>query len=673
MRPAALWPSLRRALLPAALAAAAHAAPATATEDGGTRSVFATGAGGRALAMGGAYVAVADDASAAFWNPGGLALLSRLELEATHSTRQTTDFRETAMVLAVPSWQWGVVALTLRHFGASGIERRDDRNQLLGETSDSESEIGLSYGHRLGEAWAVGGTVKLQRQSLDGLAASGFGADLGVQMRGDALPGLSAAWLERVTLALSARNALEPSLRLDRDAVADPATVRTGMAYRHVLPGGRSLIAALDLEASRAVDPRLHAGLEARLHPLLALRAGLDRGRMAAGTRLTWRDYSLDYTWRDGDENGAASQNVGISTTFGLTVTESRSAARARDERELQARLDRAFEARLVGQVDELIQRARAAAGESRFDEALDLLATAGLLDPSRAEVGTLTRTWLEARARQLETAGDWGAAAGAWARVVGLAPGDSAAAASRRRCQEESDRLAARSLAVRARYARALEALAADDLVAARQGFEQIVAADPGDRDATAQLARTRQMISERVAALLAQTERHLRRGDRAAAEAALARARRLDPAAGGLAAMAAAIEDAAAGDQARAAAPADPPPASGTTPARRRDVEDLYRRGVAAMSEGRNDDALRYWELVWAMDPSHTRVRDLLEREYLVRGMDAFGAGRYEQAIATWEKALRIDPDDPRTLGYLARAQTQLERTRRMVGTPK
>jgi len=659
-----------RARLAATVALACLPGLAAADEDGGTRSVFATGAGGRAQAMGGAFVAVADDASAAFWNPGGLGLLPRLQLEASQATRERSDFRESAVVVAAPSWRWGVGAITLRHFGAGGIEHRDERNTLLGELSDSESEIGVSYARHVGETWAVGGTLKLQRQSLGGLAATGFGADLGVIVRGDVLPGPQAPWLSRLSLGLSARNAIEPSLRLERDAVADPTTMRTGLAYRLDLPGGRSMVAALDLETSRAVDARVHAGLEARLHPMLALRAGFDRGRLTAGTRMAWRDLALDYTWRD--EDGASAQYLGLSTAFGLTVSQSRTAARERDERELQARLDQAFESRIVAQVDDLIARARAAGAESRYDEALELLATASLLDGSRPEVAELTQTWLRARARQLEAAGDWGAAAGAWARVVGTAPGDTAAAEARRRCQEESDRRAARSVAVRARYAKALEALAADDLVTARQRFEEIVAADPGDRDAAAQLAKTRQMIAERIAALLAQAERRLQSGDTAGAEGSLARARRLDPRAEGLDAMAAAIER-AAGRNHRTQAPSEPSPSSASSASRRRDVEDLYRRGMTAMSEGRNDDALRYWELVWSMDPAHPRVGELLEREYLVRGMDAFGAGRYEQAIATWEKALRIDPDDPRTLGYLARAQTQLERTRRMVGTPK
>jgi tetratricopeptide (TPR) repeat protein len=645
-----------------ALVSAAHAAD----EHGGTRSVFAAGAGSRALAMGGAYVAVSDDASAAFWNPGGLGLVPRLQLEAFHASRERTGFSESAIVLAAPSWRWGSGAVSIRHFGATGIERRDERNVLLGETEDAESELGFSYGRRIGP-WAVGGTFRLQRQSLDGFSATGLGADVGVLVRADALPLPRAAWLERLSLGLTARNALEPRLRLAQDDVADPATVRAGLAWRHDLAGGRSLLAALDLETSRAVDPRLHAGVEARLHPLLALRAGLDGGRLAAGTRLTWREVSLDYAWRE--EDGTSVQHLGLSTVFGKTVAESRAAAVEKEERQMQARLDRAFEARLAAQVDDVVTRASAAAAQERFDEAIELLATATLLDPNRPDLAEHNLAWLRARATQLEQAGDWGAASGAWARVVVAAPGDSVAAAAQRRCQDESDRRTVRSAALRARYAAALQALAKDDLLAARAGFEEIVAAEPGDRDAAALLARTRQAIAERVAGLLAQAERRLDAGDRAGAEAALARARRLDPRAQGLAALESALERPRATTALRTTAAEIPAPAS---PARRREVEDLYRRGVAAMSEGRGDDALRYWELVRAMDPAHGPAGEMLEREYLVRGMDAFGAGRYEQAIAVWEKAQRIDPDDPRTLGYLARAQTQLERTRRMVGTP-
>ena len=38
------------------------------------------GSGARALGMGGAFIAIADDATAASWNPGGLTQLERPEL-----------------------------------------------------------------------------------------------------------------------------------------------------------------------------------------------------------------------------------------------------------------------------------------------------------------------------------------------------------------------------------------------------------------------------------------------------------------------------------------------------------------------------------------------------------------------------------------------------------------
>ena len=47
----------------------------------GAFSAFDSGIGARALAMGGAFVAVANDATAAYWNPAGLAGLTDTRLD----------------------------------------------------------------------------------------------------------------------------------------------------------------------------------------------------------------------------------------------------------------------------------------------------------------------------------------------------------------------------------------------------------------------------------------------------------------------------------------------------------------------------------------------------------------------------------------------------------------
>jgi hypothetical protein len=43
-------------------------------------SINPVGSGARAIGMGGAYIGVADDATAASWNPGGLIQLERPEV-----------------------------------------------------------------------------------------------------------------------------------------------------------------------------------------------------------------------------------------------------------------------------------------------------------------------------------------------------------------------------------------------------------------------------------------------------------------------------------------------------------------------------------------------------------------------------------------------------------------
>jgi tetratricopeptide (TPR) repeat protein len=99
-------------------------------------------------------------------------------------------------------------------------------------------------------------------------------------------------------------------------------------------------------------------------------------------------------------------------------------------------------------------------------------------------------------------------------------------------------------------------------------------------------------------------------------------------------------------------------------------REVEDLYRRGAAAIREQRVDDALRYWELVWSARPGYRGVGDFLKREYLARGMESFAAGRLDDAVSQWEHVLRVDPTDERAHGYLERARKQRERSREISG---
>jgi tetratricopeptide (TPR) repeat protein len=82
------------------------------------------------------------------------------------------------------------------------------------------------------------------------------------------------------------------------------------------------------------------------------------------------------------------------------------------------------------------------------------------------------------------------------------------------------------------------------------------------------------------------------------------------------------------------------------------------------------RSEEAVRYWELVWASRPDYRDVAQNLKREYLTRGMELFAAGRLDEAVAEWEQVLKIDPSDARARGYLNRAETQRARSREILG---
>jgi tetratricopeptide (TPR) repeat protein len=336
---------------------------------------------------------------------------------------------------------------------------------------------------------------------------------------------------------------------------------------------------------------------------------------------------------------------------------------------------------RLALQVDGLMADARTAAAGGAYDRALEILGTIATIAPGRADAAALEGESLRGKAASLERAGDFMGAVLVYGRAIALAPGDSAAAAGELRCRAESDRRAARSARIRQDVAAAVAALAAGDLRAASEGFAHVLALDPGDREAAAMLERTVRAIAARGESYTRQARRSLEAGALDQAGEFLRAARALDPHASGLAEMEAALARARPGRVAEGADAASILPragAGGSSDARPkpvarhpgREVDDLYRRGLAAMAERRPDDALRYFELVQSLSPGYQRAVEYLKREYLTRGMEHFAAGRVEEAMSHWQKALAVDPADERTRGYLARAYTQIARTRELTG---
>ena len=657
--------SVRAALAVLLLCAAAPAA--RAVEDGGTLSPFAFGAGNRALALGGAYTAVAADASALFWNPAGLGSVSRRELQFAAATLQF-DATEAFAAVAVPSWKWGTLGLSLWHFGIGGIEGRDDRNAPTGgDLADSENEITLGWGRGLG-AWNLGAAVRLQQQSLAGFGDTGLGTDLGVSVRPLGLVRSGSA-SDPLTLGLSVRNALRPTLRLEREGVPDPTRIRAGLAWR-----SRLGLVSTDVEGGSGSGLRPRAGFEWRPHGLLALRTGMRGGAFTAGAGMRWQSLTVDYAFEDGAV--MATHRVGLSLAMGRTVAESHALALRREEDGIRARVAQGYRELEDQRVRELAARARSLIDARNGAEALDVIATLETLRPDHPELAGLEARALVEKAAALEQQGDFAAAAAAYRRAAERAPGDSAAARGERHAQAESDARAARARELWATFAAAMDAFAAGDLADARRGLRRVISAAPGDTEAAEMLRRVERSMALRVDETLRAARTAIAASRLEDAAKRLEEARALDPEAPAGALVARALAEAREAEKSATNAKAAP-----TTPARmrprdlspqkQRELDDFYRRGLEALAARRSDDAIRFWELVRSEVPDYPRVSESLVQEYLRRGLDEFAGGHLEQAVDWWQRALTIDPTDARTRGYLERAQRQLSRRRELLGT--
>ena len=153
---------------------------AVALADGiGAFSAFKSGIGARALAMGGAFVAVADDATAVCWNPAGLA-----QLTDTRLAGMSTDLFGMGM-----THQYIGAVTTFANLGvglawerASVTDRVVDEEGGLGETLTWTEQVFIgSLATNVLDVAMAGANVKyyLADNGIDD-TASGFGFDLGL-------------------------------------------------------------------------------------------------------------------------------------------------------------------------------------------------------------------------------------------------------------------------------------------------------------------------------------------------------------------------------------------------------------------------------------------------------------------------------------------------------------
>jgi len=211
------------------LAALVFAAPASAQQ------IFET-VGIRALGMGGAFVAVADDATAVYWNPAGLATGGVaggiLEWTQLRTGDQTTTpvagpARRYAHFVSMGSWPVGL--------SYARIETTDLRDGLFGLESRSlrTRQFGLTIVQSLVPGLVLGSTLKYER----GTVSAGTVSDETVKKALDA-----GADLKGTTTG---------AFDLDIGLMLDMSKVRAGLAVRNVRQPTFGKVSELSVQLQR--------------------------------------------------------------------------------------------------------------------------------------------------------------------------------------------------------------------------------------------------------------------------------------------------------------------------------------------------------------------------------------------------------------------------------------
>jgi len=155
----------------------------------GAFSGFRTGVDARALAMGGAFAAIADSYSATYWNPAGIAKAGgpRVGGMNTNKFGQGINFNFLSGVMTIANF---AVGASFVGSSISGIERLDEEGNPAGTIDDNEMLFAGSVAMALPGLGYVGGSVKSYSHTLAEERGSGLGFDAGVLITG-LIPNLS--------------------------------------------------------------------------------------------------------------------------------------------------------------------------------------------------------------------------------------------------------------------------------------------------------------------------------------------------------------------------------------------------------------------------------------------------------------------------------------------------
>jgi len=270
-------------------------------------------AGARPVAMGGAFVAVADDANTIYWNPAGLALLEEREITAMHNEwLEGMRYEFLGYVQPIKSERGA------QGFGASvmalyttGLEQRTtETTEPEGTFAAYDIAVAGAYACKISRSISIGANAKLIHQKIENETAWGGAIDIGLLYRVPRRIRRGEFSRDKLQVGFAVQN-IGPKIKFVKESDPLPLNIKAGIAKTYDLRSIKSeLILACDVNAPIDNVPNGHFGVEFVYQKMkdiaLAARAGYKTNTikdlnalsgLSAGAGFVWKRMAVDYVW----------------------------------------------------------------------------------------------------------------------------------------------------------------------------------------------------------------------------------------------------------------------------------------------------------------------------------------------------------------------------------------
>ena len=258
-------------------------------------------AGARSVGMGGAYTALANDANALQYNPGGLGMEKSYEATFMHNVHiegVSQDYVAVAAPFDAGGMHHGVsVNFNYLKFADTTRTTYASPNGTGASFGINDLAVAAGYGLTVVENVSLGASLKYLRESIDNGSINGTVFDVGGLFTVPALP--------RLSLGLAVQN-IGPDQKFQKVSNNPgrehmPVNIRGGAAYGFALPDwNMDNTLAVDVAKERNSDTVVGVGVESIVMKMLAIRFGYNsRNSVGAGVSVGvgWvaPSFNIDY------------------------------------------------------------------------------------------------------------------------------------------------------------------------------------------------------------------------------------------------------------------------------------------------------------------------------------------------------------------------------------------